>query len=65
VLVTGAVVFAGASTNGGIAHSSSQRIGARFTQRLGAAMLSAAALSGLTLAENGVASLLWFVVDGG
>src|SRR5215203_1135148 len=48
VLVTGLVVFAGASLVGGLAHSESLLIGARFAQGLGAAMLSPAALSTLT-----------------
>ena len=48
VLVTGLVVFAGASLAGGLAHSSSLLVGARFAQGLGAAMLSPAALSSLT-----------------
>ncbi len=48
VLVTGLVVFAGASLTGGLAHSSSLLVGARFVQGLGAAMLSPAALSTLT-----------------
>src|SRR4029078_8084955 len=48
VLVTGLVVFAGASLAGGLAHSSSLLVGARFAQGLGAAMLSPAALSGPT-----------------
>src|SRR5262245_56145317 len=48
VLVTGLVVFAGASLTGGLAHSESLLIGARFAQGLGAAMLSPAALSTLT-----------------
>jgi EmrB/QacA subfamily drug resistance transporter len=48
VLVTGLVVFAGSSLTGGLAHSSSLLVGARFAQGLGAAMLSPAALSSLT-----------------
>src|SRR5216117_1601707 len=48
VLVTGLVVFAGSSLTGGLAHSGSLLIGARFAQGLGAAMLSPAALSTLT-----------------
>jgi EmrB/QacA subfamily drug resistance transporter len=48
VLVTGLVVFAGASLTGGLSHSSSLLVGARFAQGLGAAMLSPAALSSLT-----------------
>jgi EmrB/QacA subfamily drug resistance transporter len=48
VLVTGLVVFAASSLTGGLAHSSSLLVGARFAQGLGAAMLSPAALSSLT-----------------
>jgi EmrB/QacA subfamily drug resistance transporter len=48
VLTTGLVVFAGSSLAGGLAHSSSLLVGARFAQGLGAAMLSPAALSTLT-----------------
>src|SRR5262245_37143468 len=48
VLITGLVVFAGSSLVGGLAHSESLLIGARFAQGLGAAMLSPAALSTLT-----------------
>jgi EmrB/QacA subfamily drug resistance transporter len=48
VLVAGLVVFAGSSLVGGLAHSESLLIGARFAQGLGAAMLSPAALSTLT-----------------
>src|SRR5215471_12804175 len=48
VLVTGLVVFAGASLAGGLAQTSSMLVGARFVQGVGAAMLSPAALSTLT-----------------
>jgi EmrB/QacA subfamily drug resistance transporter len=48
VLVTGLVVFAGSSLLGGLAHSGSLLVGARFAQGIGAAMLSPAALSTLT-----------------
>jgi EmrB/QacA subfamily drug resistance transporter len=48
VLVSGLVVFAASSLTGGLAHSSSLLVGARFAQGLGAAMLSPAALSSLT-----------------
>jgi EmrB/QacA subfamily drug resistance transporter len=48
ILVTGLIVFAGASLIGGLAESSSVLVGARFTQGIGAAMLSPAALSSLT-----------------
>ena len=40
VLVTGLVVFAGSSLAGGLAHTSSLLVGARFAQGVGAAMLS-------------------------
>jgi EmrB/QacA subfamily drug resistance transporter len=48
VLVSGLVLFAGASLTGGLAHSSALLVGARFAQGMGAAMLSPAALSTLT-----------------
>ena len=48
VLVSGLVVFAASSLTGGLAHSSSLLVGARFAQGLGAAMMSPAALSTLT-----------------
>jgi EmrB/QacA subfamily drug resistance transporter len=48
VLVSGLVVFASSSLAGGLAHSSSLLVGARFAQGIGAAMLSPAALSSLT-----------------
>ncbi len=48
VLVTGLVVFAGSSLVGGLAHSESLLVAARFAQGLGAALLSPAALSSLT-----------------
>jgi MFS family permease len=48
VLVTGLVAFACSSLVGGLAHSESLLIAARFAQGLGAAMLSPAALSTLT-----------------
>ena len=48
VLITGLVLFAGASLTGGLAHSAALLIGARFAQGLGAALLSPAALSTLT-----------------
>src|SRR5438552_7894047 len=48
VLVTGLIVFAGSSLVGGLAHSGSLLVGARFSQGLGAALLSPAALSTLT-----------------
>jgi EmrB/QacA subfamily drug resistance transporter len=48
ILVTGLVVFAGSSLVGGLAHTESLLIAARFSQGVGAAMLSPAALSTLT-----------------
>jgi EmrB/QacA subfamily drug resistance transporter len=48
ILVAGLIVFAGASLIGGLAHSGSLLIAARFAQGMGAAMLSPAALSTLT-----------------
>jgi EmrB/QacA subfamily drug resistance transporter len=48
VLVSGLAVFAGASLTGGLSHSSSLLVGARFAQGMGAALLSPAALSSLT-----------------
>src|SRR5262249_58103439 len=48
ILIAGLFVFAGSSLVGGLAHSSSLLIAARFAQGLGAAMLSPAALSTLT-----------------
>ena len=48
VLVSGLVLFAGASLTGGLSHSSSLLVGARFVQGMGAALLSPAALSSLT-----------------
>ena len=48
VLVTGLIVFAASSLLGGLAHTSSLLVGARFAQGIGAAMMSPAALSTLT-----------------
>jgi EmrB/QacA subfamily drug resistance transporter len=48
MLVTGLLVFAGASLVGGLAHSEAMLVAARFVQGAGAAMLSPAALSTLT-----------------
>jgi EmrB/QacA subfamily drug resistance transporter len=69
VLVTGLVVFAGASLTGGLAHSESLLVGARFTQGLGAAMLSPAALSTLTSTfrstrDRNTALGVWAAVSG-
>jgi MFS family permease len=69
VLVTGLVVFAGASLAGGLAQSSSLLVGARFAQGLGAAMLSPAALSTLTSTfrstpDRNTALGVWAAVSG-
>jgi EmrB/QacA subfamily drug resistance transporter len=69
VLVTGLVVFAGSSLVGGLSHSESLLIGARFAQGLGAAMLSPAALSSLTTIfrsgkERNTALGAWAAVSG-
>jgi EmrB/QacA subfamily drug resistance transporter len=48
VLVTGLLVFAGASLAGGLAQSEALLVAARFIQGFGAAMMSPAALSSLT-----------------
>ena len=69
ILVTGLVVFASASLVGGLAHSEALLIGARFTQGLGAAMLSPAALSSLTTIfrkgrERNTALGAWAAVSG-
>jgi EmrB/QacA subfamily drug resistance transporter len=69
VLVTGLLVFAGSSLLGGLAHSESLLIGARFSQGLGAAMLSPAALSTLTSTfratrDRNTALGVWAAVSG-
>ena len=69
VLVTGVVVFAGSSLVGGLAHSSSLLVGARFAQGIGAAMLSPAALSSLTTTfrsgrDRNTALGVWGAVSG-
>jgi EmrB/QacA subfamily drug resistance transporter len=69
VLVSGLVVFAGSSLVGGLAHTSSLLIGARFAQGVGAAMLSPAALSTLTTTfrsarERHIALGVWGAVSG-
>jgi EmrB/QacA subfamily drug resistance transporter len=69
ILVTGLLVFAGASLIGGLAHSESLLIGARFAQGLGAAMLSPAALSTLTSTfrstrDRNTALGVWAAVSG-
>jgi EmrB/QacA subfamily drug resistance transporter len=69
VLITGLVVFAGSSLVGGLAHSESLLISARFAQGFGAAMLSPAALSTLTTIfrsgrERNTALGAWAAVSG-
>jgi EmrB/QacA subfamily drug resistance transporter len=69
VLVTGLIVFAGSSLAGGLAHSESLLVGARFAQGLGAAMLSPAALSSLTSSfratrDRNTALGVWAAVSG-
>ncbi len=69
VLVTGLIVFAGSSLVGGLAHSSSLLVGARFAQGLGAALLSPAALSTLTSTfrstrDRNTALGVWAAVSG-
>jgi EmrB/QacA subfamily drug resistance transporter len=69
VLVAGLIVFAGSSLTGGLAHSSSLLIGARFAQGVGAAMMSPAALSTLTSTfrstrDRNTALGVWAAVSG-
>ncbi|HET7759700.1 MAG TPA: MFS transporter [Gaiellaceae bacterium] len=69
ILVTGLVVFAGASLVGGLSHSESVLVAARFVQGFGAAMLSPAALSSLTTIfskgrERNTALGAWAAVSG-
>src|SRR4029453_1681984 len=69
VPVTGLLVFAGSSLAGGLAHSSTLLVGARFAQGLGAAMLSPAALSTLTTTfrstrDRNTALGVWAAVSG-
>ena len=69
ILVSGLIVFAGASMVGGLAHSESLLIAARFAQGFGAAMLSPAALSSLTTIfskgrERNTALGAWAAVSG-
>ncbi len=69
VLVTGLLVFASSSLTGGLAHSESLLIGARFAQGVGAAMLSPAALSSLTSTfrstrDRNTALGVWAAVSG-
>jgi EmrB/QacA subfamily drug resistance transporter len=69
VLVTGLIVFAGSSLLGGLAHTSSLLVGARFAQGIGAAMMSPAALSTLTSTfrstrDRNTALGVWAAVSG-
>jgi EmrB/QacA subfamily drug resistance transporter len=69
VLITGLLVFAGSSLVGGLAHSESLLVGARFAQGVGAAMLSPAALSTLTSTfrttrDRNTALGVWAAVSG-
>jgi EmrB/QacA subfamily drug resistance transporter len=69
ILVAGLLVFAASSLVGGLAHSESLLIGARFAQGLGAAMLSPAALSTLTSTfratrDRNTALGVWAAVSG-
>src|SRR6476620_5095165 len=69
VLVAGLVVFAGSSLIGGLAHTSSLLVGARFAQGVGAAMMSPAALSSLTSTfgstrDRNTALGVWAAVSG-
>ena len=69
MLVIGLVVFAGSSLIGGLAHSESLLITARFAQGIGAAMLSPAALSTLTSTfratrDRNTALGVWAAVSG-
>jgi len=69
VLVTGLVVFASSSLIGGLAHTSSLLVGARFAQGVGAAMMSPAALSILTSTfrntrDRNTALGVWAAVSG-
>ncbi len=69
VLVSGLVVFATSSLLGGLAHTSSLLVGARFAQGIGAAMMSPAALSTLTSTfrstrDRNTALGVWAAVSG-
>ena len=69
VLITGLVVFAGSSLIGGLAHTSSLLVAARFAQGIGAAMMSPAALSTLTSTfrstrDRNTALGVWAAVSG-
>ena len=69
VLVTGLIVFATSSLLGGLAHTSSLLVGARFAQGIGAAMMSPAALSTLTSTfrstrDRNTALGVWAAVSG-
>jgi EmrB/QacA subfamily drug resistance transporter len=69
VLVSGLIIFAGSSLLGGLAHTSSLLVGARFAQGVGAAMMSPAALSTLTSTfrstrDRNTALGVWAAVSG-
>src|SRR6266498_150578 len=69
VLVAGLVVFTTSSLLGGLAHTSSLLVGARFAQGVGAAMMSPAALSTLTSTfrstrDRNTALGVWAAVSG-
>jgi EmrB/QacA subfamily drug resistance transporter len=69
ILVAGLIVFGGSSLIGGLAHTSSLLVGARFAQGMGAAMLSPAALSTLTSTfratrDRNTALGVWAAVSG-
>ncbi|TML39513.1 MAG: MFS transporter [Actinobacteria bacterium] len=69
VLVSGLIVFAGSSLLGGLAHTSSLLVGARFAQGVGAAMMSPASLSTLTSTfrstrDRNTALGVWAAVSG-
>ena len=69
VLVAGLIVFAGSSLLGGLAHTSSLLVAARFAQGIGAAMMSPAALSTLTSTfrstrDRNTALGVWAAVSG-
>jgi len=69
VLVTGLIVFAGSSLLGGLAHTASLLVAARFAQGVGAAMMSPAALSTLTSTfrstrDRNTALGVWAAVSG-
>src|SRR6266513_3512333 len=69
MLIAGLIVFAGSSLTGGLAHTGSLLVAARFVQGVGAAMLSPAALSTLTSTfrstrDRNTALGVWAAVSG-